>query len=133
MEYTTDNETGAVTKWINKKKIVDDDARDDFHDILMFLRNQPKELWKHPDYHPFSKQGMGWIRFKRRDNVPLRVFGFFLEEEKQYVLLIGLQKDKKKYQPSDAEDTAKKRMKEVIQGYDVLMEYKYGEMEERND
>ncbi len=121
MEYVTSGGRGVITQWASRE--IEIIAADEFHDTLRYLENTPRDLWVRPEYAPFDAE-IGEIRFKSNGK-PHRVFGFFLMTEKQYVMLIGATKDKNKYNPRDAEKTARRRRREVLDGRSGINEYKY--------
>lgn len=123
MEYKSFGGRGVITKWVNKK--IETDAKDEFHDILNFLGNADRDLWTRPEYAPFDPE-IGEIRWSNDGKLQHRVFGFFLLEEKQYVMLVGSTKKGKTYNPADAVQTARDRRKEVLKDKSLIMKYKYG-------
>lgn len=122
MEYVSFGGRGEITKWVNKK--IEVDAKDDFHDLLKKLGSLSRDLWTRPDYGIIDAN-IGEIRFEC-GNLQHRVFGFFLVEEKQYVMAIGSTKKGKIYKPADAIQAAKDRRKEILKDKQLIKEYKYG-------
>jgi Phage derived protein Gp49-like (DUF891) len=110
---------GVITEWVDKE--IEVEAEIEFHAILRQLENTPRELWVRPDYAPLDPE-IGEIRVKA-NRVQHRVFGFFLTEAKQFVMLIGSKKKGKNYIPRDAIDTARKRRKLVLADRSYIHEY----------
>lgn len=120
MEFVTTGGRGVVNQWVSKE--IETEAEIEFHATLRQLQNSPRELWVRPDYDAFDPQ-IGEIRFKAA-RVEHRVFGFFLLESGQYVMLTGAKKKGKIYTPRDAIETARKRQKLVLEDRSCIDEYK---------
>lgn len=120
MEFTTLGGRGVITQWVNKE--IEMQAEIEFHDILRNLQNTPRDLWVRPDYDTFDPE-IGEIRFFS-NNLQHRVFGFFLTEVKQYVMLVGCTKKGRNYTPREAIETAYKRQKLVLADRSCIHEYK---------
>ena len=118
-EFVTLGGRGVITQWVSKE--LEMEAENDFHSILRYLEVTPRDLWVRPDYSPFDAE-IGEIRFKA-NNLQHRVFGFFLMEVKQYVMLAGSQKKGKTYDPRDVVETARKRRKLVLADRSCIHEY----------
>lgn len=123
MEYKSFGGRGVITKWV--KKSIEIDAKDEFHDLLNYLRNVERDLWTRPEYAPFDPE-ISELRWDNDGKLQHRVFGFFLLEAKQYVMLVGATKKGKIYTPADAIQTARDRRKDVLKDKSLIMEYKYG-------
>lgn len=119
MEFQTLGGRGVLTQWVDKE--IEMEAEIEFHATLINLAVTPRELWVRPDYAPFDPE-IGEIRFFA-SNLQHRVFGFFLTELGQYVMLIGSTKKGKVYNPRDAVDTARKRKKLLGNDRSQLREY----------
>lgn len=119
MEFVTSGERGAITQWVNKD--LEMEAEQEFHAILRFLEVTPRDQWDRPDYSPLDAE-LSEIRFKA-NNLQHRVFGFFLMEVNQYVMLIGAKKKGKIYNPKDAIKTAHKRRQQVLKDRSCIHEY----------
>ncbi len=117
MEVTSSGGRGVITKWVNNK--IEIDAKDEFHDMLNYLRNSTRELWTRPEYSPLDSE-LGEIRLKS-GNLQHRVFGFFISERKQYVMLIGSTKKGR-----EAIQTARERRTDVLRNINITKEYNYG-------
>lgn len=120
MEFKSSSGRGAITQWVVKE--IEMEAEIKFHEILRNLQNSPRDLWVRPDYAPFDPE-IGEIRFKS-NNLQHRVFGFFLAEAKQYVMLLGCTKKGRIYTPRDAEETARNRKRLVIAERGHIHEYR---------
>ena len=119
MEYTSFGGSGVITKWVDKK--IEISAKDEFHDMLNFLKNVERELWTRPEYAPFDPS-ISELRWND-GGLQHRVFGFFLFEVKQYVMVIGSTKKGKIYTPQNTIQTAKDRKKEVLKDKHLITEY----------
>jgi hypothetical protein len=120
MEFVTLGGRGVITQWVAKE--IEMEAENEFHAILRQLQNTPRDLWVRPDYDAFDPE-IGEIRFKAA-SVQHRVFGLFLIESRQYVMLVGSQKKGRIYNPKDAIETARKRRKLVLADRSCIHEYK---------
>ncbi len=129
MEYTSFSGNGVITKWLKKLKNFDTFAESEWLnrlDILPALSND--KLWSMPEYRRMTNlKDIGEIRFQSKNKVQFRVFGFFLKEKQQYVMLIGAIEDNKKYDPTNAFDTALTRREDVLNEDVIIIEYKYNE------
>ncbi len=75
-------------------------------------------------------EDIGEIRFENKQKKQLRVFGMFLEEKMQYVMLVGAVKEgKDDYDPNEAKNTALSRKDDVLKGYNAIIEFKNEEDE----
>jgi hypothetical protein len=110
MEFQTLGGRGVIEKWALKE--IEAGAEIEFHALLRALAVTPRDLWVRPDYAPFDPE-IGEIRFFA-NKLQHRVFGFFLLEAKQYVMLVGATKKGKIYTPRDAEETARNRKQLVL-------------------
>lgn len=119
MEFATLGQRRVITQWVAKDLAME--AEIELHDTLRFLSVTPRQLWTRPEYSPFDAE-ISEIRFKA-NGLQHRVFGFFLSDEKQYVMLIGAQKKMKIYDPRDAIETARKRRKLVLTDRSCIHEY----------
>lgn len=127
MEYELSNGKGAITKWFRKCNKIDGYAESEFETILGILLSLKKELWSLPEYRAkmVNMEGIGEIRFQNKQKKQLRIFGMFLEEEMQYVMLIGAVKEgTDDYEPNDAKITARNRQDDVLKGYSGIIEFK---------
>lgn len=101
MQYTSSGGNGVITRWLKKCRNYDDYAKDELEtilDILTALKNE--KLWSMPEYRWMTNlEDIGEVRFKKKNKVPLRIFGIHLKEKAQYVMLIGAVEDNKKYDP----------------------------------
>lgn len=120
MEFRTSSGRGVISQWVAKE--IEMAAEIEFHGILRNLQNSPRDLWVRPDYAPFDPE-IGEIRFKA-NSLQHRVFGFFLVEAKQYVMLLGCTKKGRIYTPRDAEETARTRRRLVLADRSCIYEYK---------
>jgi len=124
MEYKSLSSRGVITKWVNKK--IEVDAKDEFHDLINFLKNLERDLWTRPEYAPFSPE-ISELRWDNGGKLQHRVFGFFILEAQQYVMVIGATKKGKEYTPSEAVQTAINRKKEILKDKSLIKEYKNGD------
>lgn len=108
MELETVGGRGVISQWVDDIAM---EAEEEFHGILRNLEIAPRLLWVRPVYDVFDPE-IGEIRFKA-NKLQHRVFGFFLTDIKQYVMLIGATKKGQNYTPRDAVATARKRKKLV--------------------
>ncbi len=120
MECMTLGARGVIDKWAFKE--IEVEAEIEFHATLRVLEVTPRDLWTRPEYAPFDPE-IGEIRFFA-SQLQHRVFGFFLLDVKQYVMLVGATKKGRIYNPRDAEDTARKRRKLIISDRSQIREYK---------
>ncbi len=120
MEFITLSRRGVITQWVAKN--IEMEAEIEFHATLRQLQNTTRDLWVRPDYDAFDPE-IGEIRFKAA-RVEHRVFGFFLIESEQYIMLVGSQKKGRIYNPKDAIETARKRRKLVLADRSCIHEYK---------
>ncbi|MGE0103528.1 MAG: type II toxin-antitoxin system RelE/ParE family toxin [Blastocatellales bacterium] len=120
MEFKTLSGRGVISQWVAKE--IEMGAEIEFHSIIRNLQNTPRELWVRPDYAPFDPE-IGEIRFKA-NSLQHRVFGFFLPEAKQYVMLVGCTKKGRIYTPREAEETARNRRRLVLADKGCIHEYK---------
>ncbi|HEX3184249.1 MAG TPA: hypothetical protein VHQ94_05615 [Pyrinomonadaceae bacterium] len=98
MERVTPSGRGVVSDWYEKD--IEAEAQDEFDDILRNLAVTPRDLWVRPAYDTMTPE-FGEIRFFA-NKLQHRVFGFFLRETSQYVMLVGATKKGKNYTPRDA-------------------------------
>lgn len=119
MEVQTVGGRGVITDWVSR---LDFEAEDEFHGILRVLEITPRRLWVRPVYDVMGTD-IGEIRFKI-NKLQHRVFGFFLMDVSQYVMLIGSQKKGSLYDPRDAVKTARKRKKLIDSDRSQLRAYK---------
>src|SRR5687768_985489 len=104
VEFQTLSGRGVITEWVSDRG---DEAEEEFHGILRDLAVSPRALWVRPVYDVFNPE-IGEIRFKV-SKVQHRVFGFFLTDVRQYVMVMGATKKGNNYTPRDAVNTASKR------------------------
>ena len=95
LQYRTGGGRGVISQWVAKE--IETEAEITFHTLLRLLQNSPRDLWVRPDYSPLDSE-IGEIRFKA-NRLEHRVFGFFLPEAGQYVMLVGSTKKGKNYSP----------------------------------
>jgi hypothetical protein len=136
MEYELLSGEGAITKWFRKCKKIDGYAELEFETILGILLPLKRELWDLPEYRAkmVNMEGIGEIRFENKQKKQLRIFGMFLEEEMQYVMLIGAVKEgANDYDPNEAKGTAINRQDDVLKGYNAIIEFKNEEDENEED
>ena len=119
MEFQTLGGRGVISQWVDKE--IEFEAEIEFHATLRVLAVTPRDLWTRPDYAPFDPD-IGEIRFFA-NQLQHRVFGFFLTDVSQYVMLIGATKKGRIYTPRDAVDTARKRRKLIIPDRSQIREY----------
>lgn len=119
MEFVTLGGRGVISQWVDKE--IEFEAEIEFHSKLRVLAVTPRDLWNRPDYAPFNPE-ISEIRLKA-NRLEHRVFGFFLTEASQYVMLMGATKKGRIYTPRDAVDTALKRRKLIIADRSQLNEY----------
>ena len=127
MEYESTSGEGAITKWLRKCKKVDNFARLEFETNLGILLPLKKDLWEMPEYRQkmVNMEDIGEIRFENKQRKQLRIFGFFLEEKMQYVMLVGAVKEgTNDYEPNDVKKTAISRRDDVIKSYTNIIEFK---------
>ncbi len=129
-EYVTDNGTSVISKWRRKakKKGLFDNAAESrlitAMDILGSLENT--KLWDMPYYRKMvDMEGIGEIRTKNKQGVPIRLFGTFLDEEKTFVILIAATHDQDVYDPQDAKETAVDRQMDVLKFGQEIAKFKY--------
>lgn len=120
MEFVTHNGRGVVAQWADKE--IEMEAEIEFHAMLRILAVTPRDLWTRPEYAPFDPE-ISELRFFA-NNLQHRVFGLFLLDVQQYVMLVGATKKGKIYNPREAVDTARKRRKLIINDRSQLREYK---------
>lgn len=97
MERATPSGRGVISDWY---KDIEPEAQDDFDDLLRNLAVTPRELWIRPVYDAMTPE-FGEIRFFAA-KVQHRVFGFFMENTNQYIMLVGATKKGKNYTPREA-------------------------------
>lgn len=115
-EFQTLGGRGVIDKWAFKE--IEMAAEIEFNALLRTLAVTPREQWVRPDYARFDPE-IGEIRFFA-NSLQHRVFGFFLLEAKQYVMLVGATKKGRIYNPRDAEETARSRKKLIIPAHSVI-------------
>ena len=118
VELETVGGRGVISQWVED---IDVEAEEEFHGILRNLEVTPRLLWVRPVYDVFDPE-IGEIRFKA-NKVQHRVFGFFLMEMKQYVMLVGATKKGNNYLPRDAVATARRRKRLVDSDRSQLRDY----------
>jgi hypothetical protein len=95
-------------------------------DLDTFLRQiAKKDKWEYPDIDGLKGKkyrGLSELRWKS-GNVPHRIIGY-TQADHLFVMLIGCTHNKKKYDPTDALDTAAKRKKKIEDGEAGTCEYK---------
>lgn len=119
MEFTTLGARGVIEKWVDKE--IEFEAEIEFHATLRVLAVAARDLWTRPEYAPFDPE-ISEIRFFA-NKLQHRVFGFFLLDASQYVMLIGATKKGKTYTPRDAVETARNRRKLIIANRSQIREY----------
>lgn len=97
MERKTPSGRGVISDWY---KEIEPDAQDEFDDILRDLAVTPRDLWVRPPYAIMTPE-FGEIRFFA-GSLQHRVFGFFLPNTNQYIMLVGATKKGRNYTPRDA-------------------------------
>ena len=120
MEFETLGGRGVITQWVDKE--TEFEAEIEFHATLRVLAVTPRDLWTRPEYAPFDPE-ISEIRFFA-NQLQHRVFGFFLLDVSQYVMLVGATKKGRIYNPREAVDTARKRKKLIIADRGQIREYK---------
>lgn len=120
MEFVTLGRRGVIANWVAKE--IGQEAEIEFHGLLRHLEVAGRDLWVRPDYSPLDSE-IGEIRFFA-NNLQHRVFGFFLIDASQYVMLVGAKKKMRVYDPREAIETARKRRKLVIADRSQIREYK---------
>lgn len=119
MEFITLGGRGVLSQWVDKE--IEMEAEIEFHATLTVLAVTPRDLWTRPEYAPFDPQ-ISEIRFFA-NQLQHRVFGFFLTEVSQYVMLVGATKKGRIYNPREAIDTARKRRNLIIADRSQINEY----------
>jgi hypothetical protein len=123
---------GAITKWRKKCKKYDGYADLEFETVvntLSALAN--KQLWSEPEYKVMTNwEGIGELRFENEAGTPLRVFGFFREEEKEFVMLAGAVEDNRKYDPADIRKICIGRRNDIKLGRDVPVPFSFDDEDE---
>lgn len=134
-QYPLFNGKGAISKWCGKCRQYDDFAELEFETLVQALSSLKNErLWSMPEYRWMTNlEDIGEIRFRNKNKVPLRVFGFFLPDKQEYVMLLGAVEDNKTYDPKDAFKTAMARRKEVLDGIVEPIPFSFEDEEENDD
>lgn len=101
MERITQSGRGVITDWY---KDIEKTAQAEFDDTLRYLAITPRDLWKRPEYDTMTPE-FGEIRFKA-NKLEHRVFGFFLSNSNQFIMLVGATKKGNDYTPHDAKKNA---------------------------
>ena len=94
-------------------------------DLDVFLKNLVKQReWEYPDrgYLKGDRyRGLTELRWKSGGK-PHRIFGYELREF-EYLMLVGCTHNKRKYDPPDAMETARRRRREIEEGRATYREY----------
>ena len=121
LQYVSSSGRKAIEDW--RKWLPVGLPRADLDSFLKLVAKQDK--WEYPIIGGLTGkkyQGLSELRW-RSGNVPHRLIGY-TSEEHVFVMLIGCTHNKKKYDPSDALDTAVKRKKKIKNGEAGTCEYK---------
>jgi len=119
MEFATLGGRGVLSQWADKE--IEFEAEIEFHATLRVLEVTPRDLWTRPEYAPFDPD-ISEIRFFA-NSLQHRVFGFFLFDVNQYLMLVGATKKGKIYNPREAVETARKRRKLIVKDRSQIREY----------
>ena len=132
-QYPLSNGKGAITRWLEKCKQYDSFAELELETLLNTLPALKNEkLWSMPEYRWMTNmEDIGEWRFKSRNKVPLRIFGFFLPDKREHIMLLGAVEDNRKYDPKDALKTALSRRKEILEEIEIPISFSLDE--ENND
>jgi hypothetical protein len=144
-QYPISENNGAISKWRKKCKKYDDSADLEFEtivNVLSMMKN--RHLWGDPEFkqrglntQPYKKMvswpDIGELRFTNAAGSPLRVFGFFRDEEQEFVMLAGADKDNKKYNPADIRDICISRHSEIVKGGTEPIDFEFNDDEDNDD
>jgi len=128
-QYPISANNGAITKWLRKCKQVDGSAEIEFDTTIKTLAAiKNRQLWLQ-DRKLFKKMA-SWediyeVRFENAAGSPLRVFGFFRDEEREFVMLGGAVEDNQKYEPPDIRNICVGRRKDILQGRDTPIDFNF--------
>src|SRR5277367_3902420 len=95
--------------------VLNDNDRFEIQDLLNYLGNVPKGLWKKPEFDPLDGAGgISEIRIQLRcskGSLAYRIYGYWGPEKNQYSFLHGKAKDVKN--DRDGKRIAKHRLEEI--------------------
>lgn len=121
VQYVSPMGREAITDW--RKKLPIGAARSDMDAFLKVLAK--KETWDYPDIDTLKGEpykGITELRWKS-GRVPHRIFGYKTADF-EYLMLIGCTHNKKKYDPPDALETARRRRQEIDRSEASTIEYR---------
>lgn len=125
--------TNPIAKWYRKKLSVQEQS--DLVELLTIL--QKKRVWGEPEYKTLSGEkyrGLGEIRLKGDQGVPLRLVGFRDPNSAvfKFTFLIGCF-HQKTYDPPNALDTAVDRKKDLDNERATTFEHEFDADEETDE
>lgn len=131
-QYPLAGDKGAIDKWRGK---LDGHAEVEFETVVKTLSSiKNKLLWGPPEYKVMASwNGIGEIRFENAAGKPMRVFGFFRDEQQEFVMLAGGTHDGKKYDPSNIRDICIGRKKNIELGRDISIDFDFEYEDEEED
>ena len=110
---------GSVAEWCRDELSVE--AQAEFDNLLIELAAVPRSSWGMPDFKPFGG-GIFEIRFKA-DGKQYRPLGYDGPGPHQFTILIGAYKKMRKWTPLNAQETARKRRREIENGIRKVRQY----------
>ena len=105
-DYVSPANSNPIVKWLDT---LTTQERSDLRELLKYLSKV--QNWQHPVFKWLrgkKYQGLGEIRFKTLQGIPLRLIGIKGNEPNTFIFLVGCS-HKENYDPPSALDTANKR------------------------